>query len=42
VEVSEVIFCIMSRMKTVMFLGKQAGFKMEDRGTDFQKNVTWF
>jgi hypothetical protein len=26
-------------MKTVMFLAKQTGFEMEEKGTDFQQNM---
>jgi hypothetical protein len=37
VEVNKAIPCVMWRMKTVVFLAKQTGFKMEEKEKHFRK-----
>jgi hypothetical protein len=38
-EVNKATPCMIWRMKTVVFLAKQTGFEMEEKGTDFQINI---
>jgi hypothetical protein len=39
VKVNKAIPRVIWWTKTVMFLAKQTGFEVEEKGTDFQKNM---